>query len=327
MAGVVALSQVGRLNRHVITEGILRSHSPDPQMLHQLLRDTAEPAPVIARIWDAGKLPHRWEIINYLNRNLAQRPELVSAIGNIVRQAADDPDQTLRVTALNLLRVIDHPEWQTVASAALNDPDPAVRDIARAVLKKSDGAVEPAAPKLQHRGPGFGDLVFHDFKQKPYPISQYASRPLLLHFFASWSPECEKQIPDLVALRKLAPPELAIVGINVDTVPGVRHDHSEHQDCGDECEHDHVANSPADLFKAIERHVIVNGYNFPVVFDTTGIPTAQLEGSELPVHVLLDREHHLVRRYSGLRSALVHNQIVRTLLGFKTSSVTNQTSP
>lgn len=312
-AGVLALTQVGRLNRYVITEGILHSHSPDPTILHRLLHDTPGALTIMTRIWNSGKLPHRWEVINYLNRNLGQRPELLPVIGNLVLQAASDPDLTLRASALNLLRVIDHPEWRTVASAALHDPDPALRDIAHAALQKGGATLESVASQSQFLGPDFGDLVFHDFAQQPRPLSEFAGRPLLLHFFATWSPDCVKQIPDLVALRKLAPPDLAIVGVCVDGVPGVRHDHSTHEDC----EHDHGPNSPADLLKAVERHVIVNGYNFPILLDTDGIPTAKLEGSELPVHVLLDEQHRLVRRYAGLRSTQTHDQIVRSLLGFK----------
>lgn len=331
LVGVIALTQVGRLNRYAIAEGILRSHSPDPEMVHRLLRDAPDPGLVIARIWDTGKLPHRWEIINYLNRNLGQQPELASVIGDLLREAANDPDLTLRLTALNLLRVIEHPDWRTAATAALNDPDPAAQDIARAVLQKAGASTEvsaePAGLAPLLRGPDFGHLVFNDFKQQPYFLSQFAGRPILLHFFATWSPECVKEIPALVELRKLAPPELAIIGINVDGVPGVRHDHSGSEHNHEECEPGHCTIATADLFKEVERHVIVNGYNYPIVFDTNGLATAQLEGSELPVHALLDNEHRLVRRYAGMRSARNHDQIVRVLLGSKgTPATTNRST-
>ncbi len=341
LVGIAALTQIGRLNRYAATEGILQSHSPDPAIFHRLLQDSPDPGPLMTRIWNTGKLPHRWEIINYLNRNLGQRPELVPVIGDIVRQAANDPDLTLRVTALNLLRVIDHPESRMVASAALNDPDPLVQDIARVLLQKAGATVElsaqPANEESQLRGPSFGHLAFLDFKQQPYSLSQYSGRPVLLHFFATWSLDCVKEIPALVELRELAPPELAIVGINVDGVPGVLHDHStgdhdhdhDHEECKPDCNGASCGavcqGVSTELIKAVERHVIVNGYNFPIVFDTDGLATAQLEGSELPVHVLLDKDHRLLRRYAGIRSAQVHDQIVRSLLGFKmTPVVTNQ---
>tara|TARA_Y100001934_G_C12383189_1_gene793830 strand:- start:3338 stop:4483 length:1146 start_codon:yes stop_codon:yes gene_type:complete len=335
LLGLIAFSQLGQLNRFAITEGVLQSDSPDPAMLHKLLSDTPEPAILMARIWATGKLPHRWEIINFLNRNLGVRPDLVPIVGKYVLEAANDPDQTLRLTALSLLRVIDHPEWKTLAQAALNDPDPLVNDVARIILKKADADIEVAAiaPTLnQNLGPDFGHLVFRDFKKQPYTLTQYVGRPVLLHFFATWSPDCTKEIPDLVKLRKIAPPELAIVGVNVDAVPGVRHDHGDCEtscetDCnhGPDCEHDHGSDTVANLFKSVERHVIINEYNYPIVFDTNGLATAQLEGSELPLHVLLDGDHRLVRRYAGTRSARVHDRIARALLGFEvTRETTNQ---
>ena len=112
------------------------------------------------------------------------------------------------------------------------------------------------------------------------------------------------------------------MGVSVDAVPGVKHHHAE------EKVNIMIVNTAAvspDVFKSVERHVILNKYNYPIVFDTNGVATAQLEGSELPVHVLLDSEHRLVRRYAGTRSAEVHEGIVRALLektpGESTNSV------
>lgn len=318
--GFCALSQVGRLNRYAIREGILRSHCPDPEMLHSLLRDASDPGATIAQIWNTQKLPHRWEVINYLNRNIGQRPGLVSDIGGIVEEAANDPDLTLRLTALNLMRLIGHPNWQSAAVTALNDPDPAAREIAHKVLQRGGVTNKPPAkiamPSPLPRGPGFGQLTFNDFKLQPYPLSQFSGRPVLLHFFATWSPDCVEEIPELVRLRNAAPAELAIVGVSVDAVPGVKHDH--HSDLGEEHHHcESCASVSPDVFKSVERHVILKRYNYPIVFDTDGVATAQLEGSELPVHVLLDSEHRLVRRYVGTRTSIDHNRIVRELLGFR----------
>jgi thiol-disulfide isomerase/thioredoxin len=333
LIGLVALTQLGRLNQYAVTEGILRSHSPDPEILHQLLGDAPNPGPLIALIWETEKLPHRWEIINYLNRNLGARPELVPIIGNLVLEAANDPDVTLRLTALNLLRVLDHPEWQGIAQAALNDPDPVVNDIARAVLKDVDSEIEVPVKQYPHvnqvRGSQFDHLGFNDFAHQPYALSQFEGRPILLHFFATWSPECTKEISDLLELRNIAPSELIILGVNIDGVPGIRHDHCE-TDCDheEECEHDHGSATLSNIFKTVERHVIINEYNYPIVFDTNGLATAQLEGSELPVHVLLDSDHHLLRRYAGTRSARIHDHILRTLLGIEgTPATTNEMKP
>ena len=327
LLGVYVLSQPQRLGRFATTHGLLQSHSPHPEIVHGLFLQSPEPADVMRRIWETGKVPHRWEVINFLNRNLGDRPDLLPLVGPFVLEATRDPDLTTRLSALNLLRVIGHPDWRDAARALLTDPDPVARAAAIDVLQR--GGVEPIArlpmgDSSAIRGGNFDHLDFKDFKRKGYSLNQFTNRPVLLHFFATWSPECISEIPSLVQLRKIAPPELAIVGVNLDGVPGIRHEHEhggsgtsccDDPNCTEACEHDHGSGAVGDFVKSVERHVIVEEYNYPVVFDMTGIATAQLEGSELPVHVLLDSEHRLIRRYAGTRSAEDHNRIVRTLLG------------
>lgn len=325
LVGIVALAQLGRLKRYAVTEGVLQSHSPDPEMLHALLSESPEPANLMNRIWETGKLPHRWEIINFLNRKLGDRPDLLPQVGNIMREAAQDPDLTLRLNALNLLRVTEHPEWQNSVQIALGDPDPLAREAAQAIFERAGievGTNAPATTVPDVRGPGFGHLKFENFKQEPYALSQYTNRPVLLHFFATWSSNCVGEIPELVGLRKIAPKELAIVGVCLDGTEGLRHDHSEASCCdiheGEAgCDHGPLTSSVTDMIKAVERHVIVKEYNYPVVFDLDGIATAQLDASELPAHVLLDAEHRLIRRYAGTRSATDHDRIARVLLGME----------
>ena len=323
LVGLFALTQAGRVRRHALLEGILQSHSPDPALVHELLRSTPEPGPVIEQIWNTGKLPHRWEIINFLNRNLGQRPDLVPVVDGVLRQAAVDPDLTTRLSAINLLRLLGHDDWETGARTALNDPDPVAREAIQAILQQAGEAAtrkaETAAPAALPRGPGFGDLAFRDFKGGEVPLSRFTNQPVLLHFFTTWSPDCNKEIPALVELRKIAPTNLVILGVSVDGVPGVRHEHTDHDH--ENCETDCCPAPSTDVFKTVERHVIVNGYNYPVLFDLDGLATARLEGSELPAHVLLDADGALARRYTGTRTAAEHDRIARVVLGYDSPAV------
>lgn len=324
LVGLFVLTQAGRVRRHALLEGILQSHSPNPALVHDLLRSTPEPGPVIEQIWNTDKLPHRWEIINFLNRNLGQRPELVPVVSNVLRQAAVDPDLTTRLSAINLLRLIEHDDWESGVRTALNDPDPITRETVQAILQQAGDVAtrlaEADAPAALPRGPRFGDLVFRDFKGGEVPLSRFTKQPVLLHFFATWSPDCKKEIPSLIELRKIAPTNLAILGVSVDGVPGVRHEHTDHDHNHENCQADCCPAPSTDVFKTVERHVIINGYNFPVLFDLDGLATARLEGSELPVHVLLDANGALARRYTGTRTAAEHDGIARALLGDGTAA-------
>ena len=111
-----------------------------------------------------------------------------------------------------------------------------------------------------------------------------------------------------------------VIGVSVDGVPGVRHEHTDHDHNHENCQADCCPAPSTDVFKTVERHVIINGYNFPVLFDLDGLATARLEGSELPVHVLLDANGALARRYTGTRTAAEHDGIARALLGDGTAA-------
>lgn len=315
LLGLFALTQAGKVRRAALLEGVVRSDAPDPALVHEVLRESGNRSEVLHRVWNTGRLPQRWEVMNFLNHRIGTDPDLRNAAAGLLEEAATDADLSVRHAAWSLLRISGHPAWQETVRGGLADPDAVTREFARTVL--AAGGVTNAAPMpeplMEAGGPAFGHLMFHDFKHMPVALSNHVNRPVLLHFFATWSPECGKEVDSLIQLRTEVGDSLLMLGVALDALPGVRHDHGP----GEQHVHLEPGRDDEAIVKAVERHVITRKYNFPVVFDLDGIATAQLEGSELPVHVLLDSRHRLVRRYTGARDATNHAVIVRTLLGLK----------
>ncbi|MFH1092367.1 MAG: TlpA disulfide reductase family protein [Pseudomonadota bacterium] len=61
------------------------------------------------------------------------------------------------------------------------------------------------------------DIVLPDIKGKPVRLMDLKGRVILLNFWATWCPPCQREIPDFIQLQKeLGPKGLTIVGISLD---------------------------------------------------------------------------------------------------------------
>ena len=106
------------------------------------------------------------------------------------RQSADAPDRYRR---------------QTLARLAAG---------AGAALLAACGTDEPRRPWTGAQFPAF-DLPAPDGRR--HRSDDYAGRPLLINFWATWCPPCRSEMADLEALhRRLAPAGLRLLAISVD---------------------------------------------------------------------------------------------------------------
>jgi hypothetical protein len=126
--------------------GVMDADAPDPAMVKDLVDRSKNPVRVLTRIWSTGKIPHRWEVINYLNRNLLERPELAQNADLIIEEAPLDRDVTVRFQGLNLMRLLKHPGWLNNSIYQLEDPDPELRSFALKMLER--GKATNALPDI-----------------------------------------------------------------------------------------------------------------------------------------------------------------------------------
>ena len=93
----------------------------------------------------------------------------------------------------------------------------------------ADAASAPAPPPIPEKLP---DLSLPDTQGTPHRLSEWAGRPLLVNFWATWCEPCRREIPLLESLRhEKSRSGLEIVGIAVDHLDSVqKYAHDMHMD-------------------------------------------------------------------------------------------------
>lgn len=326
-------------------QGIIDADAPDPVVIRTVVGRSHNPARALRRLWDSGKIPHRWETISFLNKHGRDLPNLLSDAGEIIDQAAFDRDLAVRFIGMNLARIVDRPVWLDAARTTLNDPDYDIRREALQVLRRgaATNALADIAGRLSDEnkeiaslaagmirnftglpfpgtnliaevtdwwstnrntypplarpvpipiGPGtsFAHLLLEDNRRKPLPLNQFSGKPILISFFATWSAPTMLQMPDLKRLQAELGDRIKIIGVPIDTLGGARKHHGQVFD-------------PEAARKHVLRVTAMRRLNYDIAFDPDGIVMLQLEGAEVPSHILLDRELRLIRRFTGHRNA------------------------
>lgn len=104
---------------------------------------------------------------------------------------------------------------------------------------------------------------------EPVSLADFAGKPVVLNFWASWCPPCREELPDLQRFTA-GHPEVAVVGVNFQDTPAGA--------------------------KALAEEV---GWVPPSVSDPEGAIGARLGIQGMPTTFFLDAEHRLVGLVAG----------------------------
>lgn len=137
-------------------------------------------------------------------------------------------------------------------------------EVAAPVAQAPDaaGPSDDGAPPVELSGtdPITGDQV---------SLADFAGKPVVLNFWASWCGPCRAELPDLISFAE-AHPEAAVVGVNFQDTPGeARRLHDE------------------------------LGVTFPSIADPRGEIAAELGLRGMPTTFFLDSEHRIVGVVAG----------------------------
>lgn len=324
-------------------KGILDAHAPDPAVIQQLVTNSSRPNRVLWRLWNSGKIPHRWEVISHLNRFGGKNTNLLAKASGIIDEAAWDRDLAVRFIGMNLARILNRKGWLDAARFTLEDPDHDIRLEALHVIRRaaatnalssiagrlSDQNHEiaslaaglirnytgvpfpgtnliaevsswwqtnrnhyPTLPRIQRPdqrpGTDLSHLVLQSRDRKPIAMEQFRGKPVLLSFFATWDAPTLLQMPDLMQLNRRLGDKIKIIGIPIDTLGGARKQHGQPFD-------------PEAARQHVLRVTAMRRLNYDIAFDPQGSVMLQLEGAEVPSHILLDQDLRFVRRFTGRR--------------------------
>jgi thiol-disulfide isomerase/thioredoxin len=174
-------------------------------------------------------------------------------------------------------RLLVHP--RSVSSVITAAPAPKVPP---GGTEAPDETAPPAAPQVPESLP---DIALPGTDGKVHRLKEWAGRPLVVNFWATWCEPCRREIPLLNDLRhEHAANKLEIVGIAIDQADPVRQYASEH------------------------------GISYPLLLgEREGLEAARAFGMEtvLPFSVFADRKGHVVT----LKVGELHRDEAELILG------------
>jgi cytochrome c biogenesis protein CcmG/thiol:disulfide interchange protein DsbE len=138
-----------------------------------------------------------------------------------------------------------------------------------AIALVASGSGAPAGAAADPAAPTFSLPVLGQSGQK-ISLSDYAGRPLIVNFFASWCEPCQKETPLLATFYRSEHGKVAIVGLDENDVLG-----------------------SATSFTHKE------GVSYPVGFDPGVIAASAYGVAGLPQTFFLNAKHHIVDRVFG----------------------------
>lgn len=92
-------------------------------------------------------------------------------------------------------------------------PLPLLRGLPAAVLLGAALAAQAAAPATGEAAP---DYLGRNLDRDVIRLNQYAGKPVVISFWATWCPYCLKELPILSSIRKASKGEVQVIAINTE---------------------------------------------------------------------------------------------------------------
>jgi len=129
---------------------------------------------------------------------------------------------------------------------------------------------KPAKP--DRNDPVAPNFTIYDGNGNKVQLSDFAGKPVILNFWASWCVPCKKEMPDF---------------------------NKKYLEYGDEIQFLMIDFAKDDNIKDAKQYVAEMGFEFPIFFDTYGDATRTYEVSGFPTTVFIDADGYVVDRYRG----------------------------
>lgn len=138
----------------------------------------------------------------------------------------------------------------------------------------TSAASESEATDEQSQLFGAPDFTVYDAQGNEVRLADYAGRPVVLNFWASWCSSCKLEMP---------------------------HFDEKHRELGDDVQFlmVNVTDGTRETIESALAYVEEQGYSFPVLFDTEMSATMAYQAYSLPTTYFIDPQGHLIARATG----------------------------
>lgn len=106
---------------------VLRNDSTTGDTIKALTLGAPDPLDELRRLWDTGKVPHRFEVVRLLKELGDKEPDWRTRAEPLLREATLDPDLAVREQAFGALSRTAPPDFVALARRQLLDADPHAR--------------------------------------------------------------------------------------------------------------------------------------------------------------------------------------------------------
>ena len=124
---------------------VLRNDSTTGETIKALVMGASDPMAELRRLWDTGKVPHRFEVVRLLKELADKEPDWRTRAEPLFRAATLDPDLAVREQAFGALSRVALPDLVELARPQLLDADPHVRLLGINQLRRQSTATALAA--------------------------------------------------------------------------------------------------------------------------------------------------------------------------------------
>ncbi len=131
---------------------------------------------------------------------------------------------------------------------------------------------KPAETKPDRNDPVAADFTIFDGNGNKVHLSDYAGKPVILNFWASWCTPCKKEMPDF---------------------------NEKYLEYGDEIQFLMIDFAKDDKIEDAKKYISEMGFEFPVFFDIDGDASSVYDIWALPTTIFIDADGYVVERFKG----------------------------
>ena len=148
------------------------------------------------------------------------------------------------------------------------------------------GKSEPAEP-AQNAAP---DCTFYDLDGNAHTLSEFAGKPVILNFWASWCNPCKSEMPDIEAAYKEYGDRIQFLIVN-------------------------LTDGSTETVQSASEYIAGKRYTFPVFYDTDMSGAVAYQVTSIPITYFIDAQGNIVAYASGMMSASRLQSGIDLLLG------------
>lgn len=133
-------------------------------------------------------------------------------------------------------------------------------------FNKTPEEENPAGTDIEERAPNF---TLNLLDGSELELANLRGKKVFLNFWATWCPPCQAEMPDIQVLYQNYE-NIAVLGVNIQEDRGT-----------------------------VAEYMMLNGYSFPVVLDTTGEIAADYLVRGIPTTYILDERGVIMEKHTG----------------------------